>query len=138
MEMWDDNQYDVNRLPASVDNPHNLFTLDKPYISGAVVPYHPETEEMADVEDDDPQEVSTLMQDSDAYSESKDNGTATMQESTDAKISQAKVSMMISSDRDYRKLVGLSLEQSATTADAGRRQLRRYKQTFSCQMLKQS
>ena len=68
MEMWDDKQYDVNRLLASVDDPDNLFTPDEFYDSRAMVPYQPETEEMDDLEEDDPEEVSTLMQDSDAYS----------------------------------------------------------------------
>ena len=39
-EMWDDKQYDVNRIPVSVDDPDNLFTMDELYISGTVVPYH--------------------------------------------------------------------------------------------------
>ena len=120
-EMWDDKQYDVNHLPASVDDHDYLFTLDEPYISGAAAPHQPETEEMDDLEEDDPEQVSTLMQDSDAYSESKDNlddSTTTAQESTDTKIREAMASMMISSDQDYKKLVGLSLEQSATAADA--------------------
>ena len=41
-----------------------------------------------------------------------------MQESTDTEIREAMVSMMISTDQDYWKLVGLSLEQSAAIADA--------------------
>ena len=119
-EMWDDKQYNVNHLPANVDDPDYLFTLDKPYVSSAVVPHQSETEEMDDLEDDDPEEVSTLMQDSDAYSELEDDlddGTTTTQESTDAEIREAMASM-ISSDKDYQKLVDLSLEQSATTVDA--------------------
>ena len=40
------------------------------------------------------------------------------QESTDAEIWEATASIMISSDWDYRKLVGLSLEQSAAAVDA--------------------
>ena len=118
-EMWDNKQYDVNHLPASVDDPDNLFTTDEPYISGAVVLYHQETEEMDYLEEDDPEEVSMLAQDSDAYSESKDDGTITAQESTDAEIREGMASVMISSDRDYQKLVILSLEQSATAVDAG-------------------
>ena len=39
-EMWDDKQYDVYRLPASVDDPDNLFTADEPYALGTAVPYH--------------------------------------------------------------------------------------------------
>ena len=100
-----------------MDDPDNLFTLDEPYDSGATAPCPSETEEMDDPEEDDPEEVSTLIQDSDTYSESEDDGTATAQESTDAKIREAKASMMISSDQDYWKLVGLSLEQSAATLD---------------------
>ena len=119
--MWDDKQYDVYRLPASVDDPDNLFTADEPYASGAAVPYHQETEEMDYLDKDDPEEVSMLQQDSDAYSESKDDGTTTTQESTDTEIQEAMASVMISSDRDYRKLVGLSLEQSAAAMDAGRK-----------------
>ena len=67
-EMWDDKQYDVNCLPASVDDPDNLFTMDEPYVSGTTAPYHHEAEEMDYLEEDDPEEVSTLAQDSDAYS----------------------------------------------------------------------
>ena len=118
-EMWDDKQHDVYHLLASVDDPDNLFTADEPYTSGAVVPYHQETEEMNFLDEDDPEEVSTLQQDSDTYSESEDDGTTTAQESTDAEIHEATASVMILSDRDYRKLVGLSLEQSATAMDAG-------------------
>ena len=118
-EMWDDMQYDVNHLLASVDDPDNLFTVDEPYVSGAAVLYHHETEEMDYLEEDDPEEVSMLAQDSDAYSESEDDGTATAQESTDAKIREGTMSVMISSNQDYQKLVGLSLEQSATAVDAG-------------------
>ena len=92
-EMWDDKQYDVNRLPASVDNPDNLFTTDEPYVSGAAAPYHHETEEMDYLEEDDPEEVLTLMHDSDAYLESKDDGTATAQESTDTEIWEGMVSV---------------------------------------------
>ena len=103
----------------SVDDPHNLFTLDEPYISNTAAPYHHKTEEMDYLEEDDPEEVSTLMQDSDACSESKDDGTATAQESTNTEIWEATASVMISSDQDYRKLVGLSLEQSAATVDTG-------------------
>ena len=65
MEMCDDKQYDVNHLLASVDDPDNLFTLDEPYISCTVVLYHHETEEMDYLEEDDPEEVLMLMQDSD-------------------------------------------------------------------------
>ena len=118
--MWDDKQYDVYRLLASVDDPDNLFTADEPYASGAVVPYHQETEEM-DYQDDDPEEVLMLQQDSDAYFESKDDGTMTAKESTDAEIWEAMVSVMISSDWDYQKLVGLSLEQSAATVNTGQK-----------------
>ena len=117
-EMWDDKRYDVYCLLASVDDPDNLFTTDEPYISGATVLYHQETEEMDYLEEDDPEEVSTLPQDSDAYSESEDDGTATVQESTDAEIREATVSVMILSDQEYQKLVGLSLEQSAAAMDA--------------------
>ena len=85
-EMWDDKQYYVYRLLASVDNPDNLFTTDEPYASGAMAPYHQKTEEMDYQDDDDPEEVLMLQQDSDAYSESEDDGTMTMQESTDADI----------------------------------------------------
>ena len=74
-ETWDDKQYDVNCLPVSVDDPNNLFTADEPYISGATVPYHQETEEMDYLEEDDSEEVLMLAQDSDAYSESEDDGT---------------------------------------------------------------
>ena len=81
-EMWDDKQYDVYHLPASVDDPDNLFTTDEPYASGAMALYHQETEEMDYLDEDDPEEVLTLQQDSDAYSESEDDGTTTMQESS--------------------------------------------------------
>ena len=64
MEMWDDKQYDVNHLPVSVDDPDNLFTLDEPYISGATVLYHHETKEMDYLDEDNPEEISMLMQDS--------------------------------------------------------------------------
>ena len=57
-EMWDDKQYDVNRLVVSVDDPDNLFTADEPYVSGTTSPYHHETEEMDYLEEDDPEEVS--------------------------------------------------------------------------------
>ena len=67
------------------------------------------------LDEDDPEEVSTLQQDSDAYSESEDDCTTTAQESTDAEIREAMASVMISSGWDYRKLVGLSLEQSTST-----------------------
>ena len=70
------------------------------------------------LEEDDPEEVLTLAQDSDAYSESEDDGTATAQESTNAEMQKGTVSVMISSDRDYWKLVGLSLEQSTAAMDA--------------------
>ena len=102
-EMWDDKQYDVNCLPVSVDDPDNLFTTDEPYVSGATALYHQETEEMDYLEEDDPEEVSTLAQDSDAYSESEDDGIATVQESTDAEIWEGTVSVMISSDWYYWK-----------------------------------
>ena len=118
-EMWDDKQYDVYHLPVSVDDPDNLFTADEPYASGATAPYHQETEKMDYLDEDDPEEVSTLQQDSDTYLESEDDGTTTAQESTDAEIQKAMASVMISSYRDYRKLVGLSLEQSAAAMDAG-------------------
>ena len=118
-EMWDDKRYDVSRLPVSVDDSDNLFTTDEPYVSGAMALYHQETEEMDYLDEDDPEEVSTLQQDSEAYSESEDDGTATVQESTNAEIQEATASVMISSDRDYWKLVGLSLEQSTTAVDAG-------------------
>ena len=117
--MWDDKQYDVYHLPASVDDPDNLFTTDEPYASGTVAPYHQETEEIDYLDEDDPEEVLMLQQDSDTYSESEDDGTMTTQKSTDTEILEAMVSVMISSDRDYQKLVGLSLEQSATTVNAG-------------------
>ena len=117
-EMWDDKQYDVYRLLASVDDPDNLFTADEPYVSGAAAPYHQETEEIDYLDEDDPEEVSMLQQDSNAYLESEDDGTTTVQERTDAEIWEATVSVMISSDQDYQKLAGLSLEQSATTVDA--------------------
>ena len=45
-EMWDNKQYDVYRLPGSVIDPDNLFTADELYASGAVAPYHQDTEEM--------------------------------------------------------------------------------------------
>ena len=118
-EMWDNKQYDVYHLLASVDNPENLFTADEPYASGAVVPYHQETEEMDLLDKDNPEEVSTLQQDSDAYSESEDDGTTTVQESTNAEIREATVSVMILSDQDYWKIVGLSLEQSTAAMNAG-------------------
>ena len=84
-EMWDEKRYDVNCLPVSVDDPDNLFTPDEPYISGAVVPYllSPETEELDTFEEDEPGEVSMIMQDSDTYSASEDEGTTMTQESTD-------------------------------------------------------
>ena len=118
-EMWNNKWYDVYHLPVSVDDPDNLFTTDEPYILGTAVPYHQETEEMDYLDEDDPEEVLMLQQNSDAYSESEDDGTTTVQESTDAEIWEATTSVMISSDRDYRKLVGLSLEQSATAVDTG-------------------
>ena len=118
-EMWDDKQYDVYRLPVSVDNPDNLFTVHEPYASGATAPYHQEAKEMDYQDEDDPEEVSMLQQDSDAYSESEDDGTTTAQEGTDAEIREAMASVMISSDRDYQKLVGLSLEQSTAAINAG-------------------
>ena len=117
-EMWDDKQYDVYHLLVSVDNPDNLFTADEPFASAATVPYHQETEEMDYLDKDGPEEVSLLQQDSDAYSESEDDGTTTAQESSDTEIREAMASVMISSDQDYQKLVGLSLEQSAATVDA--------------------
>ena len=123
-KIWDNKQYDINRLPASVDDPDNLFTPDEPYVSGTVVLHQPEAEEMDDLEEDSPEEVTTLMQDSDAYSESEDNpddSAKTTQESTDAEIREAMASMMISNDQDYRKLVGLSLEQSTAAANAMRK-----------------
>ena len=101
-EIWDDKQYDVNCLPTSVDDPDNLFIRDEPYISGAAALYHsdPKTEKIDYLEEDDQEEVSMIIQDSDAYSESKDDGTATVQESTDTEIREGTASMMISSDRD--------------------------------------
>ena len=120
VEMWDDKQYDINCLLASVDKPDYLFTAEEPYISGTPVPHQLETEDM----EEDPEEVSTLMQSSDVYLESdddQDNGTTTTQESMDAEIRKAMVSVMISSDQDYWKLMGLSLEQSATVANAVRK-----------------
>ena len=117
-EMWDNKCYDVYRLLASVDDPDNLFTADEPYALGAEAPYHQETEEMDYQDEDDPEEVSMLQQDSNAYSESEDDGSTTTQESTNAEIWEATASVMILSDRDYRKLVGLSLEQSAATVNA--------------------
>ena len=117
-EMWDDKHYDVYCLPVSVDDSNNLFTTNELYVLGAAVPYHQETEEMDYLDEDDPEEVSMLQQDSDAYSESEDDGTATAQENTDAEIREATASVMILSDRDYQKLVGLSLEQSTATMDA--------------------
>ena len=90
-------------------------------LGATVPPYHQETEEMDYLDEDDPEEVSTLQQDSDAYSESEDDGATTVQESIDAEIQEAMVSVMISSDWDYQKLVGLSLEQSAATMDAGQK-----------------
>ena len=104
-----------------MDDPDNLFTTDEPYASGAAAQYHQETEEMDYLDEDDPEEVSMLQEDSDAYSESEDDGSATAQESTDAEIREATASVMISSDRDYQKLVGLSLEQSAATMDTRRK-----------------
>ena len=67
-EMWDDKQYDVYHLLVSVDDPDNLFTTDEPYASGTTALYHQETEEMDFLDEDDPEEVSTLQQDSNAYS----------------------------------------------------------------------
>ena len=124
-EMWDDKRYDFYHLLASVDDPDNLFTADELYASDAMAPYHQETEEMDYLDEDDQEEVSTLPQDSDAYSESEDDGTATVQESTDAEIREATVSVMISSDQDYWKLVGLSLEQSAAAVDAGQKAVKK-------------
>ena len=118
-EMWNDKQYDVNCLPVSVDDSDNLFTADELYISGTAVLHHQETEEMDYLEEDDPEEVSMLAQDSDTYSESKDDGTTAVQESTDAEIREGTASVMISGDQDYQKLVGLSLEQSAAAMDTG-------------------
>ena len=66
-----------------------------------------------------------LQQDSDAYLQSEDDGTTTLQESTDAVIREAMANIMISSDRDYRKLVGLSMEQSAVTVNAGQEAVKR-------------
>ena len=120
-EMWYNKQYDGYHLLASVDDPNNLFTTDELYASGAMAPYHQETEEIDFLDEDDPEEVSTLQQDSDAYLESEDDGTTTAQESTDTEIWEATASVMISSDWDYWKLVGLSLEQSATIVDTGHR-----------------
>ena len=120
-EMWDNKQYDVYHLPASVGDPDNLFIADEPYASGATVEYHQETEEMDYLDKDDPEKVLMLQQDSDTYSESEDDGTTTAQESTDAEIQEATVSVMISSDWDYWKLVGLSLEQSTATLDTGQK-----------------
>ena len=117
-EMWDDKRYGVYCLPASVDDPDNLFTTDELYTSGTTAPYHQETEQMDYLDEDDPEEVSMLQQDSDTYSESEDDGSATAQESTDTEIWEAMVSVMILSDRDYWKLVGLSLELSAAAVDA--------------------
>ena len=101
-----------------MDDPDNLFTTDELYISGAMAPYHQETEEIDYLDEDDPEEVLMLAQDSDAYSESEDDGTTTVQESTDAEIWEGTVSVMISSDQDYQKVVGLSLEQSTAAVDA--------------------
>ena len=128
-EMWDDKRYDVYHLLVSVDDPDNLFTADELYISGATAPYHQETEEMDYLNEDDPDEVSMLAQDSDAYSESEDDGTATVQESTDAEIWEGTASVMISSDWDYQKLVGLSRNRASLPWMPGERQLRRYKPT---------
>ena len=47
--------------------------------------------------------------------------TTTAQESTNAEIWEAMVSVMILSDWDYQKLVGLSLEQSTAAMDAGQK-----------------
>ena len=55
--MWDDKQYDVNRLVESVNDPDNLFTTDEPYVSGTMALYHHETEEIHYLEEDDPEEV---------------------------------------------------------------------------------
>ena len=66
-------------------------------------------------------EVLMLMQDSDACLESEDDGTTTAQESTNAEIQEATVSVMISSDWDHQKLVGLSLEKSIATVDTGQK-----------------
>ena len=118
-EMWDDKQHDVYRLQASVDDPDNLFTADEPYALGTTALYHQETEEIDYLDEDDPEEVLMLQQDSDAYSESEDDGTTTAQETTNTEIWEAMVSVMISSDQDYWKLLGLSLEQSVATVDAG-------------------
>ena len=43
----------------------------------------------------------------------------TTQETTDAEIWEATASIMISSDWDYRKLVGLSLQQNAAAMNTG-------------------
>ena len=56
--------------------------------------------------------------DAKAYGERQ---TTTAQESTDAEIRKATASVMISSDQDYWKLVGLSLEQSTAAVDAGQK-----------------
>ena len=56
-EMWDDKQYDVYRLLASVNDPDNLFTADELYTSGTTALYHQETEEMDYLDEDDPEEV---------------------------------------------------------------------------------
>ena len=127
-EMWDEKQYNVYCLVASVDDPDNLFTADEPYASGTMASYHQETEEM-DYQDDDPEEVLTLQQDSDAYLESEDDGTTTAQECTNAEIWEAMVSVMILSDRDYQKLVGLSLEQNVTAVNTGQRAVEKIQPT---------
>ena len=84
-------------------------------------PWHHTIKEMDYQDEDDPEEVLTLQQDSTAYSESEDDGTMTVQESTDTEIQEATASIMISSDQDYRKLVGLSLEQSTAAVNAGQK-----------------
>ena len=108
------------------DDPDNLFTADELYASGTTAPYHQETEEMDYQDEDDSEEVLMLQQDSDAYSESEDDGTMAVQESTDTEIWEATVSVMILSDRDDWKLVGLSLEQSTTHHECrAKRQLKK-------------
>ena len=138
MEMWDDKQYNVNHLPASVDDQDNFFTPDEPYISGTVALYHPETKEMDYLEEDDPEEVLMLMQDTDTCLKSEDDDTATAQESTDAEIREVTASVMISSDQDYRKLVGLSLEQSAAAMDIRQKAVQKIQTDSFSQTLRQS
>ena len=92
--MWDDKQYDVSHLPASIPNTDDLFMPEEPYMPGAMVHYQPDAEEMGE---DHPEEAPTMVQNSDMDSESddNDNGAMTVQKSTDAEIRDGTVSILI-------------------------------------------